>query len=180
MKFRTWCSWSSYTLIDSSSLRMKGARVIQVSRFVYLSKVMLNISYEWEEKKIKPHVNGNEYADSCRFNPRSQIYSSHICQLIRFSLLFGGKKQSPWDKFCFRLSLQIHHYGQPYFEVCTIEFDERKWIRGKNWKPVSVKVVITLYLRLHIRSIDSHTIVVFCMYYACRWMCEFGIKELTQ
>ena len=43
---------------------------------------------------IKPHVNGNEYADSCRFNPRLQIYSLHICQLIRFSLLFGKKNKA--------------------------------------------------------------------------------------
>ena len=50
------------------------------------------------EKKIKTHDNGNEYADSCRFNPRSQIYSLHICQLIRFSLLFGGKKNKAHEK----------------------------------------------------------------------------------
>ena len=45
-------------------------------------------------EKIKTHVNDNEYADSCRFNPRSQIYSLHICQLIRFSLLFGKKNKA--------------------------------------------------------------------------------------
>ena len=44
------------------------------------------------EKKFKTHVNDNEYADSSRFMARSQIYSLHICQLIRFSLLFGEKK----------------------------------------------------------------------------------------
>jgi len=33
--------------------------------------------------------------------------------------------------FCFRLSLTIHHYEQPYFQVCSIQCDERKWIRGK-------------------------------------------------
>jgi len=27
--------------------------------------------------------------------------------------------------------MQIHHYEQPYLQVCIIEFDECKWIRGK-------------------------------------------------
>ena len=47
------------------------------------------------EKKIKTHVNDNEYADSSRFMARSQNYSFHICYLIRFSLLLWGKKIKP-------------------------------------------------------------------------------------
>ena len=31
--------------------------------------------------------------------------------------------------------------------------------------------------QIHIRSIDSHTIVVYCMNYTCRWMCELGRKS---
>ena len=92
-------------------------------------------------KKNKTHVNDNEYADSCRFNPRSQIYSSHICQLIRWSHYYlGEKKQSPWDKFCFRLSLQIHQHGTALF------WGLYNWIwwtqmnTGKKLKPVGVKV----------------------------------------
>ena len=135
------CSRSSYTLIDSSSLRMKGARVIQVLRFVYLSKVMLNILI-WIGKKIKPHVNGNEYADACRFNPRSQIYSSNICQLIRWSHYYlGEKKQSPWDKFCFRLSLQIHHYGTALFWGLYNWIWWTRMYSGEKLKPVSVSEV---------------------------------------
>jgi len=37
--------------------------------------------------------------------------------------------------------MQIHHYEQPFFQVCIIEFDERKLNAVKKLKPVSVKVV---------------------------------------
>ena len=78
-------------------------------------------------KKIKPHVNGNEYDDSCRFNPRSQIYSLHICQLIRFSLLFGKNKNKAHEiSFALDEACRYIIMEQPYFEVCMIGFDERK------------------------------------------------------
>ena len=39
---------------------------------------MLNVVI-WMGKKIKTHVNDNEYADSSRFMARSQNYSFDIC-----------------------------------------------------------------------------------------------------
>jgi len=42
----------------------------------------------------------------------------------------------------------------------------------------SVFFANTLELIFHIRLIDSHTIVVFCMTKACQWMDEHGSKPL--
>ena len=40
--------------------------------------------------KIKTHVNDNEYADSSRYRTIAELFISYL--LIRFSLLFGKKK----------------------------------------------------------------------------------------
>ena len=48
-------------------------------------------------------------------------------------------------------------------KIPFIRYLVKLMISGKKLKPVSVTFVITLFLILYIRSIDSHTIVVFCM-----------------
>ena len=53
-------------------------------------------------------------------------------------------------------------------------------IRGKNLKPVSVKVCDHFISQLaHKIDRQSHNSAILHAY-ACRWMCECGIKEETQ
>jgi len=49
--------------------------------------------------------------------------------------------------------MQIHHFEQPYFQVCIIEFDERKWSRGKI-EPINVKGVKNHFVAQIAHQID--------------------------
>jgi len=63
---------------------------------------------------------------------------------------------------------QVHYYEAVFSGLYNLNFMNANEFGEK----ITNKFVNTLYLRLHIRSIDSHTIVVCCMTIACPWMCE--------